>query len=99
MFCCWCVISCYVLFYCDQQTEHQEQQWQTGKEQTFYFIVVVIFLISNEYVSSVIMYHSIRAVWKKRLVARVALFNIKVLKYIVIAFDVLLSESEDGLSK
>lgn len=28
-----------------------------------------------------------------------ALFNIKVLKYIVIAFDVLLSESEDGLSK
>lgn len=57
------------------------------------------FLISNEYVSSVIVYHSIRAVWKKGLVARVALFNIKVLKYIVIAFDVLLSESEDDLSK
>lgn len=65
----------------------------------FYSTGSCYFLISNEYVSSVIVYHSIRAVWKRRLVARVALFNIKVLKYIVIAFDVLLSESEDDLSK
>lgn len=71
----------------------------SGKQEKSKLYSSCYFLISNEYVSSVIVYHSIRAVWKRRLVARVALFNIKVLKYIVIAFDVLLSESEDDLSK